>query len=306
MTVKKMTAAFFMCWSLAFLTVPVNADDSTVEFKDMHYLEASDMEIIGYEITDSYGKTYEDNIVCLDAGQEAYAVYDLNGQYSSFNASIVCSTETGSDAEMYVGIFADGELVYSLSAYTRQQPVQEINLDVSGVGTLAVKTANTGGWDAYVYFVNSVFTKSASVTDYPDRRSLNDTFVIDSSDCEISDRLFVDAFGNVHNEYIKLNGNDEDYILHNLDKKYETLSGCFVVGQDTGSNASINVDMYLDDTLIYSQENITRQTAQIDFELDVSDGSILKIMTSDKNGEYYAKLFVADTVLEAAGNATGN
>lgn len=304
MKTRKMLSALLVCCMLILLAVPAHAATTNVKLVDMHTLESDNIKVETEEITDSYGKTYSGNVMRFNSGDNGYVIFDLNGAYSTFNASIVCSTRTGSGAEMSVGIFADGVLVYSLSSYTRQQPAQEVNLDVSGVGELAIKTTKTEGYDGYIYFVNSTFAKAESKSIYPKRGTLSDAFIIDSSACSTSNRLFVDVFGNVHNEYTRLNCGDKGYILYNLDKKYESFSGCIVAAGRTGKEASMNINFYLDDVLVYSQENVTKQTAQINFDFSVANASVLKITTS-KNEGYDAYIYVTDGLLKAHEHTPG-
>lgn len=297
-TIKKISVALLAMVMIFSMAIPAFAAGTTTKMVAMHDAGSDAVKVIDDGITDSYGKDYNGNVLQFDTWYDAYIDYDLNGAYETFDATIVCSTRTGSEAKMDVGIYADGEKIYELKGYTRQKAAEKVELDVRGVGTLSVMTTRTDGYDCFLYFVDSTFTKSDNAAAYASRAGLSDLVVIDSSSTKVSDRLFEDAFGNVHKGWTKLDAWYNPYILYNLDKKYVSLSGCIVAGKSTGSEASMNIKMYLDDKEIYSKENITRKTSQIDFDLDVSNGSVLRIEASRNDG-YDTFIFIGDSLLKA-------
>lgn len=292
-----MILSLFMVFVAISIPVPVIAASTDVRMTGMHEIDSDGVSIIEDEITDSYGNKYINNVVKFDTWYDAFITYDLNGAYETFNATIVCSTDTGSDAKMYVGIFADGELKYELKGYTRQKEAEKIELNVSGVGQLSIKTTKVEGYNDYLYFVNSFFTKSDSANSYPKRAGLSDLVIIDAGRSETSNRLFVDVFENVHNGKTQIDAWDNGYVLYNLDEQFALFSGCVVSGADTGSEASMNVKFYLDDTEVFSKNNITRATEQIDFEIDVTGAKVLKIVTSRNDG-YNPYLYITDSLLK--------
>lgn len=302
---KKLFLGMAVLVMVIFGSVPVCAAEDSVNLVDMHEIESDRCQVVTNEITDSYGKTYSENILKFDSYREGYIIYDLNGSYEQLSATLVCSTETETDAKINVGIFADGKLVYELKEYTRQKPAQNINLDVSGVGELAVKTLSTEGYGCDIFFVDSSFAKADKPSGYPECDPLNRVFVIDSKNCSFSDRLFIDTFGNVHNEYSEFECWREGYVLYNLGQQYESFSGCIVSGNATESDNSMNIKFYLDDELVYSQNDITKYTAPINFDIDVKNGSVLKIITSgDENWDSY--LYVTDGILKAHDHIPGD
>ena len=175
-------------------SVPAYAVGAKVMMSKMHYLESEDVEVVDDGITDSYGNKYSNDIVKFRARLKAYVTYDLNGAYDTFNATIVCSNDANNNAgsEIYVGIFADGVLVYSLNKYTRQQPPQEVKLDVSGVGKLSIMTRTADGSSNNVYFVDSFFNMSSTASSYPTRWTLDELVLIDSDYIDTSNRMIID------------------------------------------------------------------------------------------------------------------
>lgn len=296
--IERLMAAFIVIAMVVSVSIPASAEGAKVNMVSMHDSGSERVEVVEDGITDSYGNNYSGNVLAFDTWYKAYISYDLNGAYDSFDGTIVCSTDTGSNAVMDVGIYADGVKVYELKGYTRQKAPETVHLDVSGVGTLSIMTTSIEGDYTYLYFVNSTFGKSEKTTTYPNRTYLSDLVKIDSVHCDTSDRLMEDAFGNIHKGWVELDAWYDPYILYNLDKKYVSLTGSIVTGPNTGSDASMNIRILLDDQEVYSKENITRDTAQIDFDLDVTNASVLRIEASRNEGDYNY-IYVTDGLLKA-------
>lgn len=295
-TIKKIMGAIFAMALMLSLAVPALAAGTEVKLVNLHEIESDEVYTVDDGITDSYGKTYKGNVLRFQAGEESFITYDLNGQYETFSCDIVCSTETGSDAVMNVGVFADEVLVYELKGYTRQKPAEHVSINVSGVGKLSIKTTKTSGYESWIYIVDGVISKAENGSVYPNRTMLNDLFVIDDDTTWISNRLFTDAFGNIHNGYTKFQCGEDAYILYNLDKKYVSLSGVIVAGADTG-DASMNIEFYVDDKLVHSEKGIKRTTSAKTFNFDVTGAGTLKIVTSKTDG-FESFLYVTDSILK--------
>lgn len=291
----------FTILSVAILIVLLSTTalaEGTTNGASMHELASDYYEIVEDGITDSYGNSYTSNVVKLDASKNAYVTYDLDGNYTDFSGAFVASQDTGSGAQINVAIFADGEEVYSLTNYTRQMQKQTFNIDLTGVKQLDIKTSNDGDYSyGWLFMVESTFTKADSQAATVDWSSLRDCVVIDSSYYEGQVALKKDSFGNLHDGAIRLDASNNAYVLYNLNKQYVTFTGAFVAGEDTGSGGVLNVEIYCDDKLVYSKSGITKQTAQLDFSIDVSNVDVLKITTSN-DGEYsYGYVYLVDDIL---------
>lgn len=106
--------------------------------------------------TDSYGNLYEIGYQ-FDASNNAYAVYGLQGEYTSFSGRIVCSEATGSGADMSMMIYKDDELIDTITNINKQVETKEIGpYDISGARRLTIKTSNNGDYpNGWCYLVNA-------------------------------------------------------------------------------------------------------------------------------------------------------
>lgn len=112
---------------------------------------------------------------------------------------------------------------------------------------------------------------------------LNDLFLIDSYNYEYKQGAFTDSFGNIYDEvyyytYLyRTNEGGSPRSLFNLEKKYKTFSGSIVASTITNSNYTYCVNIYVDDVLKFSKTEFSKISDKVDFEIDVSEGKILKI-----------------------------
>lgn len=294
--VKKITVAFFVMILALSMAVPVFATGST-NLVNMHDVGSSDVEQVEGSITDSYGNTYSGNVLRFEAGRWASISYDLNGAYEKFDATVVCPTDAGSNAVMDVAFFGDGVLLGDITGYSRQKAAETVSIDVSGVGTFEIRTRGSEYWYSPLCFVNSSFTKSENPVPYPNRTKLADLVVIDSQSSECGVGLCIDNLGDYYDGWVKFTTGDNRYSLFNLNKSYETFSGCIVAGDEMGSDDSASVTFYLDDKEVLKKENIQR-TSQVDFEINVENASVLKIVVSGTN-YWYSPVYVANPILKA-------
>ena len=126
------------------------------KLKDLVQVDAQNCEFIE-PFTDSYGNQYETGYQ-FDASDDAYAVYGLQGKYSSFSGMVVCSNETGSGAIMSMMIYKDDELIDTITDITKQTETRQIGpYDISDARRLTIKTSNSGAYSyGQCYLVNAV------------------------------------------------------------------------------------------------------------------------------------------------------
>lgn len=112
----------------------------------------------GYEakeagiITDTYGTIHRD-AYAFSASESGYALWNLDGDYTSFDAVLYASDNYGR-FNMSAGkleILLDGECVFSADGYSIFDQAIPVTLDVTGKKTLEVRTAGDEGSD-YLYF----------------------------------------------------------------------------------------------------------------------------------------------------------
>lgn len=266
-----------------------------ISLTELHVIDGNNYEV-REEVTDSYGNTHHD-VMHFDLANEAYVKYQLNGEYSSLSGNLVVTEDTSSSASCSFAIFADGQILYSLTDYTRQQDAQNIELDLSGISELVIRCKDMSNWNyPKMCLTECVLDKEISpVIAEKKYERLSDNTVIDSARAEYIDGLVQDTYGNLHDCGMKLNTEEGGYILYNLNQKYANFSGNLVVSRSTDADAEIKVQIYVDDLLVFEQSNIDKTVERIPISIDVTNGKVLKI-TSSEEYDYWitADIFIAD------------
>ena len=127
-----------------------------VYLDDVFLIDSKEYSYNSGAFTDSFGKVYDGYHWFEDCYYGSYAIYNLDQKYSTFNCSIVASTNTGSSPGFSVYIYLDGNLAYSLTDYYKTTGKKDVSLDVSNVTKLYIKvTATTPYYDDNIALVNA-------------------------------------------------------------------------------------------------------------------------------------------------------
>ena len=111
---------------------------------------------------------------------------------------------------------------------------------------------------------------------------LAELVVIDSSDYDYKADLHTDSFGNHYDGRHFLNTSHVGpFAVFNLDTKYTNFSGLIIANQNTSSDRTMNLAIYVDDTLVYSLTDFTRRTGSESFSVDVRGATKLEIRAGD-------------------------
>lgn len=296
--VKKGTSLLLVIILVLIMSVPVFALGTTTSMINMHELTSSDVETRD-EITDSYGKHYSGNILAMDVRKNGYIKYDLKGKYDSFTGTLVCSTDTSSNADMSLSIFADGKEVYSITGFTRQQDAQSIDIDLTGVNVVEFMSAETKDeWDSWFFIADGIFTSAASPANtYLDWNILDDVVVVDSSNYSSSECAHTDAYGVVRHDSYEFDARRSAYAMFNLNKEYETFTGYFVPQIGANDSTNISVEIFADNKSVFSKKGIKKTSEEIPFTISVKNVKTLKVETSTAEDVWDQSVFLVHSML---------
>ncbi len=121
--------------------------ETPTDLSELVVIDSRDYSYKDEVFTDSFGDDYDGYHWFDPCYNNAYAVYNLNDNYTKFNCSIVAAKSTGSSRELSVAIYLDGKLAYTLKDFTKTTGRKDISLDVSNVTKMEIKT----GADDYSY-----------------------------------------------------------------------------------------------------------------------------------------------------------
>ena len=237
------------------------------------------------KIVDSYGNEHT-NVLEITASEKGIVSYQVNGNYEIFAGNIVLSQEASSEAKINLAIFADDVLIYEVKGMTKQQDVQPFCVDISGVRKVDIKTEHISGYNEQIYITDGKMLTAKNNELVADYSTLRELIMIDGHETELSDRLFSDAFGNLHSASLRMNAYDDGYAVFNLDNNYTDFTAEIVTGRETNGEAIMNIQCYLDDVLIAEFKDVNRMTEKIPIILDVTNAKVLKIISSASQQGY--------------------
>lgn len=116
---------------------------------------------------------------------------------------------------------------------------------------------------------------------------LEELHLMDSAYYEFVDKI-TDSFGNEYEKahiYEWPRMQDEPWSIHALSKKYSVFEGTIVAINSTEADIYIDIKIYVDDKLVYSYDDYTIIAGALDFSIDVSNASSIKIFFKDN--QYY-------------------
>jgi len=119
--------------------------------------------------------------------------------------------------------------------------------------------------------------------------ALSSVHLIDSRRYKWANETLTDSFGNTYDTYYMLDGfgSGGTYAVYNLIKEYTTFSGTIVACSNTASDAKFVVRIYVDDVLQYTSVQFGKTTGKLDFNIDTTSGTKLKIVAELINGKSY-------------------
>lgn len=106
-----------------------------------------------------------------------------------------------------------------------------------------------------------------------------------------------DAYGGVYTGCIRFTTKANAEVEYVLDKNYIYLNGYITAANQTGLVASMNIQIYVDEQLVFSQDNITRFTKPIPFNISLMDAQSLKIVTSSNSNNTLDYLYLVNTII---------
>jgi len=95
------------------------------------------------EFTDSFGNVHKDGAYVFDASYaDAYAVYNLNGEYSLTDLYVTATPDTSSESSFTVRVFLDDELAGEITDFKKTSGKMLISIDAEGAEKLEIRVYN--------------------------------------------------------------------------------------------------------------------------------------------------------------------
>lgn len=132
-----------------------------VALKDLVLIDSDEYEYKSELFTDSFGYSYDGNhhFEPYYKDEPAYAVFNLNKNYTTFNCSLVAEPDMASNVAVTVGIYVDEKLVKTITNFKKTTGKTDITINVANATKLELRI-NTSSWDyGNVSIVDAVVSK---------------------------------------------------------------------------------------------------------------------------------------------------
>lgn len=232
------------------------------------------------------GNRYYGNSIWLDGNNRGYVASELGGSYEKLTAVVLWSNENAVNTSIQFGIFGDGRLLKEIRNISRTSGKEYITVDVTGVDQLYIAAVNTGENNRAEVFLCTPRLYPAEESQAPQKMArLGDLSLIDASGNDGGDSIVLDSYGRLHEGYLSLNADAGGRMLWNLEGRYTSFSGRITAGGKTDLFDSARVKFLLDGEEVYDSGMWASTDGPVDFEVDVTGGSTLEIITESEYPE---------------------
>lgn len=213
----------------------------------------------------------------MDTSNEAFFKVDLNGQYSVFSGSISPTSKASANVDMQVAIFGDGKCLYSRENITKASKEIDFAVDVSGVKKLTVMTWNRGSYDWGLVFLENANLEQALSPETAGVTRLAELIDVDTVKTDKEYSFFQDAYGNVHERYLRMNAREGAAVLYNLDGKYTAFKGMITAAREkTVLGVTAKITFLADNEEIHTID-FEKSNGAAEFEIDLTGKRVLEI-----------------------------
>lgn len=138
------------------------AGQMPMTLKNLTQVSAQGIEVIKDAVTDRWGNVY-DGAVQYDASNDAFGLYNLNGQYTRLTGTVFVSKGSDNGTNVSFSIYLDEKLIQHVEGITVETAPIALDIDVTGATTLRIVTAHAEwDWTEDLCFANTSLERAAS------------------------------------------------------------------------------------------------------------------------------------------------
>lgn len=127
-------------------------------------------------------------------------------------------------------------------------------------------------------------------------KRLDDIEFLDGVNCEQVPTV-VDLYGTTHSVSYSMYAHEPAWGKFKLDGKYDIFSANIVTSEDTGRNANMRVEFYVDNVLVSYVDGVVRDENVRPVSFSVNGGNILMIKVIKTNNGSSQRCYITDTSL---------
>ena len=273
--------------------------DNGQNLMELETLDSRSTQITESSYTDysSGMKHFSSSSLQLNTGEQAYAVWDLQGKYSLLTAEILKSRNNSLNSFCTLAIFGDGKLLYSQEDLRIGIDPIIIACDVSGVSELSIMTS-ANEESIFILFRPMLYPAGAGSTAAGSDR-LTALTQVDSAAMDLQPTLLSDNAGDLHAGAIRLNAGENGFVLYNLNKQYTQVTLTAAAGAETVAYKDRTIRVLVDDTVVYEAAVSGKYWQPEVITLDVTGAGTLRIETENGTDDTARDIiYLVDDILE--------
>lgn len=254
---------------------------------------------------DSYGTDHFYSLY-LNASERGVITYDLGGAYTRLTGSLAADEEADSEALMEIGIWGDGELIFSKYAYRKGSAPISLSIDVTGVETLSIQSRNcgSGGGSRLLLGEGRLYAEGEAAPPEESGVTLEEVPVVDASGYSsyLGTGMVTAADGQIQRDAYAFKAGESSRVLWNLAGNYTSFEAwIYVNSYACGLERSVGLEILLDGESAFEIEDYDMFQGKLPLSLDLTGAETMEIRTWNHSGEREDQiLYLGDTSLTLA------
>lgn len=253
-------------------------------------------------VQDPYGNDYFGSLY-LNASSRGKMNFDLNGEWSKLTGIISTWTEADGGCIFEIGIWGDGELLFSRYDYRKSDECIPFCINVEGVETLSIQTRAYGNTNNGYLFLNEgkLFRGDPAETLTERTELLANVPVVDARGYEHAPEsgMITDIYGKIHKDAYTFYARDNGYVICNLDGAYTSMEAVLYAKADYYSRDTAGtMEVLLDGESVFKTDKCTIFGDYMTLSLDLTGKKMMEIRTESNPDGAQISLCLADTVLK--------
>lgn len=270
----------------------IEENDDGIVLSDCDFLTEHEKSYFSNWADDTYGRRYYGPLA-LDADAKGWAKFELNGAYTRMTGRISVYSEAANGANMEAAFFGDGKLLARRCTLDRQNQGEPFEIDLTGVNTLTIVTANRGETGEGWVLIGDPKIYGGGEKGETEIRRLNDVHCMGTASTKTAVKLWRDSDGVLHEGYREFNTSEKAGAVWYLNGEYTEFSAK-LAGFYSEPDTKMNVRIYGDDELLYELKDWNRMQEGSDFTVDVTGKKILRIETENGSENYDSYIYLTD------------
>jgi len=281
--------------SVALHTMPVYGDENDLVKGSCSNAYGDSFDGPFYKLI-SYGDNYRD----FEYLSQAATSFTLDGSYRYLTGTFFAREDQAESYTIEFMVYADGELIYCSEPIGRKTRSVDFAIDIGDCEVLTITSRSydytSVGTNPGIILVNATLHTSYSgqltpgVKIDPNLVPLSSLRIYGGGDLHVG--VVEDSYGKVYKgiyadlcsygDYVG-DFDHQDYLDFVNDGDYRYISGTFFTRNKQSESYQIEFMIYADDRLVYSSGMIGRRDGAVDFEVELGDCNMIRIMSRSRD-----------------------